>query len=255
MSVAGKIVDVAAASDPESGSYTLVPWGEIAATSRENMSNLSQLAGWLVHLGHPRYVQQGGPAKPGQKLGQSVLQDLFRDLFALVQETAKAHPLWCFPIAAAIAFSESFVGISALIPGTVLLLTMGGVIEASNIPLLPAILGAFLGSMAGDWICYVTWLKYHHHIMHLWPFRHFETQIEKGFDFFRRWEVWAVFIGRFTGPFRSIVPLVAGMSEVRFWHFQLPNAAATAIWAVAILAFPGLIMRTFNSLSVWFGLA
>ena len=221
------------------------------------MSNLSQFAGWLVHLKRALYVLPGAwrkvGARPGQELVQSVFQNLFHDLFIFVQETAKAHPLWCFPIAAAIAFTESFVGISALIPGTVLLLTMGGVIEASHISLVPAVTGAFLGSMAGDWICYSLGAKYHHQIINLWPFRQFEAQIEKGFDFFRRWEVWAVFIGRFTGPFRAWIPLIAGMSEVKFWHFQITNAAATAIWAVAIIGFPALIMRGFNAVSIWFG--
>lgn len=183
-----------------------------------------------------------------------MFQELFHDLFIFVQETARAHPLWGFPIAAIIAFTESFVGISALIPGTLLLLTMGGVIEASHISIFPAITGAFLGSMAGDWICYAIGMKYNHQIIHLWPFRHFEGQLKKGLDFFRRWEVWAVFIGRFTGPFRSIVPLVAGMSQVKFWHFQIPNAAATAIWAVAIIAFPGLVMRAFHALSASLGM-
>jgi len=181
-----------------------------------------------------------------------LVQGLFHDVFALVQDLARAHPLWCFPIAAAIAFSESFVGISALIPGTVLLLTMAGVIEATGIPVLPAIAGAFVGSILGDWICYALAIRYHHQIMHLWPFRHFEAQIEKGFDFFRRWDIWAVFVGRFTGPFRAIVPLVAGMSEVRFWHFQLPNAAATLIWANALFLFPAWIMRAFQAVSPWF---
>jgi len=187
-------------------------------------------------------------------LDKRVAQGLFHDIFAFVQDMARTHPLWCFPIAAAIAFTESFVGISALIPGTVLLLTMATLIESTGIPIFPGIAGAFLGSMAGDWICYAVGMKYHHQIMHLWPFRHFEAQIEKGFDFFRRWEVWAVFIGRFTGPFRSIVPLVAGMSEVKFWHFQLPNMAATAIWACALFLFPAWIMRGFEHVSRWFSL-
>lgn len=179
------------------------------------------------------------------------MQGLFHDAFLFVQDMARAHPLWCFPIAAAIAFSESFVGVSALIPGTVLLLTMAGVIEATGIPVLPGIAGAFAGSILGDWICYAIGIKYHNQIMHLWPFRHFTAQIGKGFDFFRRWEVWAVFIGRFTGPFRSIVPLVAGMSQVRFWHFQIPNMAATLVWATALFMFPAWIMRAFAQISGW----
>ena len=48
---------------------------------------------------------------------------------------AQAHPYWVFPIAFAIAFSESFVGLSFLIPGTFLLITLGGVIGASHISL------------------------------------------------------------------------------------------------------------------------
>ena len=35
--------------------------------------------------------------------------------------------------------------------------------------------------------------------------------------------------------------------------FQITNAAATAIWAVAIIGFPALIMRGFNAVSIWFG--
>ena len=79
------------------------------------------------------------------KNGKNVFHDFIHTLFLLVRETARAHPLWIFPIAAAIAFSESFVGISFVIPGTVLLITLGGVIGASHIPLFPAWLGAVLG--------------------------------------------------------------------------------------------------------------
>src|SRR5271163_2628439 len=97
-----------------------------------------------------------------------------------MRQTAQSHPLWCLPIAALIAFSESFVGISILIPGTTLLLALGGLIGASHIPIFPAIAGAILGSIAGDWISYWIGLHYHHQILHVWPFRRFEAQIEKG---------------------------------------------------------------------------
>ena len=140
-----------------------------------------------------------------------------------VTVTAQTHPYWVFPIAFAIAFSESFVGVSFLVPGTILLLTLGGVIGASHIGLFPAVAGAVLGSIMGDWISWWIGFHYHHKIVHFWLFRR-----------------WAIFIGRFMGPFRATVPLVAGMSELAFWPFMIANAASAVIWAVALLAFPAM---------------
>ncbi|HKY17732.1 MAG TPA: hypothetical protein VJL82_02275, partial [Rhizomicrobium sp.] len=54
---------------------------------------------------------------------------------------------------------------------------------------------------------------------------------------------WGIFIGRFMGPFRATVPLVAGMSELRFWPFMIPNAVSAVIWAVGLLAFPAFVAR------------
>ena len=70
--------------------------------------------------------------------------------------------------------------------------------------------------------------------------RMLEEHIEKGLHFFHRWGTWAIFIGRFMGPFRATVPLVAGMSELEFWPFMIANTASAVIWAVALLAFPAL---------------
>jgi len=153
---------------------------------------------------------------------------------------AQTHPYWVFPIAFAIAFSESFVGVSFIVPGTILLITLGGVIGASHIGLFPAWLGAVLGSILGDWISWWIGFHYHHKIVHSALFRRFEAQIEKGLHFFHRWGTWAIFIGRFMGPFRATVPLVAGMSELEFWPFMIANATSAVIWAVALLAFPAM---------------
>jgi membrane protein DedA with SNARE-associated domain len=180
-----------------------------------------------------------------------VLQGFVHELFVLVRQTAQSHPLWCLPIAGLIAFSESFVGISILVPGTTLLLALGGLIGASHIPIFPAIAGATLGSIAGDWISYWIGLRYHHQILHVWPFHRFEAQIEKGLHFFHNWGTWAIFVGRFLGPLRATVPLVAGMSELEFWPFQIAHSASAVIWAALILSFPAVVthyMVPLNSL-------
>lgn len=160
-----------------------------------------------------------------------------------VTATAQAHPGWMLPIAFAIAFTESFAGLSFLVPGFALLIALGGVIEVSGLGLLPALSGAVLGAVAGDWISWWLGVRYHHQILHLWPFRKFEAQLEKALHFFHRWGAWAVFFGRFLGPLRATVPLVAGMSELELRPFMIANVTSAIIWAYAHLAFPAALLN------------
>lgn len=163
-----------------------------------------------------------------------------------VTDTARAYPYWCFPIAFGVAFSESFAGISVLVPGFALLIALGGVIGATDIALLPAVSGAALGAICGDLISWWLGWRYHHQILHLWPFHKFEAQIEKALHFFHRWGAWAVFFGRFLGPLRATVPLVAGMSELEFRPFMIASVTSALIWATALLAFPALVTSVFT---------
>ncbi|KES14420.1 SNARE associated Golgi family protein, partial [Gilliamella apis SCGC AB-598-P17] len=51
---------------------------------------------------------------------------------------------------------------------------------------------------------------------------------------------WAieVFIGRFFGPLRAIVPLIAGTMHMSTSKFNLANIASAPVWAFVLLA-PG----------------
>jgi membrane protein DedA with SNARE-associated domain len=62
--------------------------------------------------------------------------------------------------------------------------------------------------------------------------------VVKGEAFTRRFGVWAIFIGRFFGPARAVVPLVAGIFEMPRVPFQAANIASAMVWAFALLA-PG----------------
>jgi membrane protein DedA with SNARE-associated domain len=160
------------------------------------------------------------------------------DAVAFITATARDHPYWVFPIAFIIAFTESFVGLSILVPGFAILVALGGVIGASHISVVPAILGAAGGAICGNWISWWLGLHYHYQLVHLWPFRKFELQIEKALHFFHRWGAWGVFFGQFLGPLRATVPLVAGMSELEFLPFMIASITAALLWATLLLAFP-----------------
>jgi membrane protein DedA with SNARE-associated domain len=53
--------------------------------------------------------------------------------------------------------------------------------------------------------------------------------------------VFGVFLGRFTGPLRAIVPLEAGIGAMPLIPFQIANLASAVIWAVGLLG-PGVML-------------
>ena len=70
------------------------------------------------------------------------------------------------------------------------------------------------------------------------PLRRYRHAIARTRLFFRRYGFAAVFLGRFLGPIRSTVPLVAGMMAMSQTRFQLANVASAVLWAPMMLA-PG----------------
>jgi membrane protein DedA with SNARE-associated domain len=153
---------------------------------------------------------------------------------------AKAHPESAAAIAFIVSFGESFVGLSFLVPGTTILIGLGFLIGATGIDIWPIWLGAAVGAILGDWISYWIGHRYHEHVLSVWPVSRYRVQMEKALVFFKRWGVWAIFIGRFMGPFRATVPIVAGISRMGFWPFQIANVSSALIWA-AVLLVPGIV--------------
>jgi membrane protein DedA with SNARE-associated domain len=58
--------------------------------------------------------------------------------------------------------------------------------------------------------------------------------------------VLAIFIGRFFGPLRASVPLVAGIFAMPFWPFQAANFASAFVWAAMLLTIGDGISKVFK---------
>jgi len=155
---------------------------------------------------------------------------------ALVQE----YRGWSLPIVFVLAFSESFAFVSLAVPATGILLGIGGLIGAARIAFWPIWLAAALGAIAGDWASYELALRFKERILHMRVFSTRPELIRRGIEFFRRWGIVAVFVGRFFGPFRAIVPLAAGLYAMPRLTFQAANVASALLWAAGILA-PGFL--------------
>src|SRR5262249_7044286 len=140
-----------------------------------------------------------------------------------VVEFVRTHAAWAAPIAFALAFGESLASISLLVPAWAALVGIGVLIGSGDLTLWPIWLAGSLGAALGDWLSYWVGIKSGPPVAHMWPLSRHPGLLPKGEAFVARWGVLAIFIGRFFGPLRSSVPLVAGIFRMRYWPFQIAN--------------------------------
>ena len=152
-------------------------------------------------------------------------------IIAFVRDNAA----WAPPIVFALAFGESLAFISLLIPAWGALVAIGAMIAAGGISFWPVWVAGALGAAFGDWLSYWIGLKLEHSVANIWPLSSHPQLLPRGEAFMKRWGVLGIFIGRFFGPLRAVVPLIAGILEMPFWRFQLANFSSAFVWAAVLL--------------------
>lgn len=150
----------------------------------------------------------------------------------------QAHPGLVEIVLFILAFGESLVLVSFLIPSTVLFLGIGALHEAAGGSFLPIFMagaaGAFLGDVASFWIGW--YLK--DDLPNRWPFRKNPKWLGDATAFVHKWGVWSLILSKFMGPFRSIAPAVAGVLGMQQPKFLAATAVASILWSLVLLAPP-----------------
>ena len=162
----------------------------------------------------------------------------FERLTAPVVDFVRTNQGWGPLVVGAIAFAESLAIISLLVPATVLMLGIGALIGGAGLEFWPIWFGAAVGATLGDWVSYEISRHFGEPIKSWGPMRRYAAQMARAEDFMRRYGVWGVIVGRFFGPLRAVVPLVAGIFEMPRLRFQLANVVSAMLWAGLMLA-PG----------------
>ncbi len=148
---------------------------------------------------------------------------------------ARDNAAWVPALIFALAFGESLAFISLLIPAWGALVALGALIGSSGIEFWPVWIAAALGAALGDWLSYWIGLKLEYRVQHIWPLSRHPDLIPRGERFMKTWGIAGIFIGRFFGPLRASVPLIAGIFEMPFWRFQIANVLSAFVWAAVLL--------------------
>jgi len=156
----------------------------------------------------------------------------------LVQPTldfVAVHSGWAAAVMFITAFGESFAFLSLLFPGTSLLIAAGALMAADALPYAPIVTGAVAGAVLGDTVSFWIGQRFGAGIGRIWPFTRNRELLPSGIRFFARHGGKSVFIGRFFGPMRAVIPLAAGIMRMPRDRFWLANVASAVVWAPMLL--------------------
>ena len=122
-----------------------------------------------------------------------------------------------------ISLSESLALVGLLVPGTMIMVGVGAIVATGSLRLMPVLLLAAAGASAGDGISY--WLGHHYQerLKRMWPFARYPALLRSGEAFFHRHGGKSVLFGRFVGPVRPVIPVVAGRMGMRPLQFGSVN--------------------------------
>jgi undecaprenyl-diphosphatase len=165
------------------------------------------------------------------------MTDLFNQLLAWVS----AHTVWAWVAVFFVAFAESVAILGLLVPGVVLMFGFGALIATGALEFWPVFWWAVAGAVTGDSLSFWLGRHFQHQLRGFWPFSRHPRALERGIDFFQRYGGKSVAIGRFFGPVRAVIPLVAGMMGMPPWRFIIANLLSALAWAPAYLL-PGVVL-------------
>lgn len=155
-----------------------------------------------------------------------------------VLEFIRAHQAYAPLILGLMTFGESFAFLSLILPMIAILVAIGFALAAADVVFWQVWMGAATGAFLSAWASYEIGFTVKKRAYGIWPLSRNPGMIGKGELLFQRFGPWAMFLGRFFGPTRAVLPLIAGIFMMPRVLFQAANMASASVWAFALLA-PG----------------
>ncbi|MEE1920877.1 bifunctional DedA family/phosphatase PAP2 family protein [Pseudomonas sp. 148P] len=146
-----------------------------------------------------------------------------------------ANPQWLGLAIFLVACVECLAIAGIIVPGTVLLFAVAVLAGSGALSLHETLLLGFLGGILGDAISYTLGRRFHQNIRRLPLLRHHPEWIGSAETYFQRYGIASLLVGRFIGPLRPMLPMVAGMFDMPLPRFIAVSLIAGAGWSVAYL--------------------
>jgi membrane protein DedA with SNARE-associated domain len=162
---------------------------------------------------------------------------------------------WSYLIIGLAAALECAAFAGLLVPGESLVLASGFLAHQGVLSLDAVIAAAALGAIAGDNIGYQIGAR----LGRAWLLRHgrrlgvTDARLRRAERFFERHGPKAVFVGRFVGFARALVPFVAGASRMAYRRFVVYDTLGAALWTVTFVVLGYALGASWRVAEKWVG--
>jgi undecaprenyl-diphosphatase len=163
------------------------------------------------------------------------------DDFQALTDWLALYPEWLAFALFLTAFLESLALAGIVIPGVAILFAISALAGQTAMPLAAVLIWAGAGAISGDGLSFAIGRRFQGRLNKLWPLNRYPGLIIKGEQFFRRHGGKSVIIGRFVGPVRPIVPLIAGALLMPWRRFLAFNLSSAVGWA-PVYILPGYLV-------------
>ena len=171
------------------------------------------------------------------------------------------NPQWIALGIIGASFIESFALIGIIIPGVLLLAIISG-LAATSLNIIEVVTIAYFSSLLADVMSFFIGYSFRNSINKVWPFKEHPEFLQEGQKFFKQYGMIGLFIGKFIGPIRPLLPITAGSLNMDKRRFFLIEILSCFLWAL-IYTVPGYYAaqtivseqnNPFESLWFWIGL-
>src|SRR3989344_6588684 len=151
------------------------------------------------------------------------------------------------------AFFESVAFLGVFVPGTIIVLFSGFVAEQWSLAydarglMVIVALGCFLGAVTS----YLIGRFYGPPFFSETNFYLKRRYLIRAQQYFAAHGGKSIFSGNFLGPVRSLVPFVAGMSEMRYWRFLAWSAMSSSGWAFIYVGVGYFFGASWEAVQLW----
>jgi undecaprenyl-diphosphatase len=160
------------------------------------------------------------------------MESWFKELLQLIPD----GPLFAGLIGV-LALVEGIVGLGLIVPGAILTVFGGFLVYHGKGELVPVLAASSCGAIIGDIISYILGARFGSYLRGRGLLRKHADLLNNAQNYFFDHGGKSVFLGRFVGPLRGLVPFIAGTAHMRPMTFLGWAVVSGVLWGIG---YPGI---------------